>query len=294
MSEIHLIPIDKLTEFPNHPFTIKDDHEMVSLVKSIQDHGILEPVLLRKRADGMMEILSGNRRVHAAHLCGLKEVPAVCINCDNDEAVIRMVDANLHREKIDFRSRCRSVRMKRDALKHQGQRSPSRHTDEILAEERNVKPETIRRMCRLSELNDDIFDAIDDEQLGKTNAVELSYLTFEQQQDLCDVISSSCLTWADINHICKDLRKLAQTGCTITEETIRSLLNPPVPLASPKTKKEKEPSEKTKGSKIEVDISALKAIWGVNEISADEILKRIYDGARMTVEFSKEYASLHK
>lgn len=289
------ISIDHLEEFKNHPFTIRNDQDMDFLIQSVRKHGILEPILVRPQADGLYEIISGNRRYRAAKVCNLAEIPAVVSECSDDEATIQMVDANLHRESIDFRSQCRSTLMKRDAMKHQGKKS-EKHTDEILAAERNVKPETIRRMCRLGLLIDELFDPIEEHKIGRTNAVNLSYLTREQQHTLYEIIIDSGIEWEVINSKCGDIRKYVASGGSLTEDKLIQLIDITMEKSSSSKNeipKKTEPTEHKQGSTIAVDVAVLQFLWGDEESSADKILKRIYLGALMTSKFPEQYQSVY-
>lgn len=183
------ISVEQLVSFHNHPFKVQDDDKMQELVSSIQDSGILSPVVVRKTADGQYEIISGHRRTHAARLCGLDVVPAIIREMTDDEAAIAMVNANQQREYILPSEKAKAYQIKYEAMKHQGQsggRSLKR-----MEEESNDSQMTIHRYIRLNYLIRELLDMVDSGKIGFIPAVDLSFLTAEQQQSVYETLTEN-------------------------------------------------------------------------------------------------------
>ena len=180
--EVQHIPVSNIRPFPNHPFQVRDDELMQNTVDSIQKVGILTPVIVRPVPEGGYEMISGHRRMYAAELIGMKELPAIIRNMTDDEAVIFMVDSNLQREEVLPSERAKAYKMKLEALKHQGQRSDLTSTqvvskfrsDEIVGAVNGDSRETVRRYIRLTELDPQLQQMVDEKKIGLTPAVEIS------------------------------------------------------------------------------------------------------------------------
>ena len=180
------IEIGRIHAFPNHPFKVLDDEKMNTLVDSIREYGILNPVIVRPDNSGDYEMISGHRRLHAAGIAGLKKVPAIVKEMSDDEAIINMVDANIQREEILPSERAFSLKMKMDAVKRQGKRSDltSDHNGPKLAavevgETVGISPTQVKRYIRLTELIPELLDYVDCKKIGLVIAVDLSY--FDEQ-----------------------------------------------------------------------------------------------------------------
>ena len=190
------LPIQKLRPFENHPFQVKDDDEMEQLVWSVLTQGVLTPLVVRPLKNGEYEVISGHRRLHACHKAGIETVPALIYALDRDAAAIALVDSNLHREKILPSEKAFAYKLKMDALSHQG---TSRQLGEKwsvsqLSEAGTDSERQIHRYIRLSELIPQILSMVDAGKIALTPAVELSYLTGQEQQDLLETMESEDCT----------------------------------------------------------------------------------------------------
>ena len=196
------MPLSELHPFPDHPFQVRDDDSMKETVESIKEYGVLVPAIVRPRADGGYELISGHRRKHACELAGLPTMPVIVRNLDDDAATIIMVDSNIQRENILPSERAKAYKMKLDAIKHQGQRTDLTssqvaakfRSDDKVAEGTNISGDTVRRYIRLNELSPQLQQMVDDKKIAMTPAVELSYLKPEEQTLLLDTIESEQAT----------------------------------------------------------------------------------------------------
>ena len=183
------IEIGRIHAFPNHPFKVLDDEKMDTLVDSIRKNGILNPVIVRPDQSGNYEMISGHRRLHAAKIVGLKKVPAIVKEMSDDEAIIKMVDANIQREEILPSERAFSFKMKMDAMSRQGRRNdltsghnvPKLTTDEI-GEENGMSGRQVKRYIRLTELIPELLESTDNKKISLVMAVDLSYLDEQVQK----------------------------------------------------------------------------------------------------------------
>ena len=190
------IPLVDLYPFKNHPFKVIDDAAMLETVDSIIKHGILVPIIARPRAEGGYELISGHRRKRACELAGLETLPVIVRNLDDDAATIIMVDSNIQRENILPSERAFAYKLKLEAIKRQGSRTDltSRQldtklrSDEIIAQSSPDSARTIQRYIRLTELLPDLLDMVDNKIIAFNPAVELSYLSKKEQQELLEVI----------------------------------------------------------------------------------------------------------
>lgn len=181
----------EISDFPNHPFQVRQDDDMAEMVESIKKYGVLVPALVRPK-EGGYEMVAGHRRKFAASLAGLSEIPCIVRNLTDDEATIVMVDSNLQREKILPSEKAFAYKMKLDAMKRQGQRSDLTSTplvsksrsNEELGQKNGDSREQVRRFIRLTELIPPILQMVDDGKIAFRPAVELSYLSKEQQESL--------------------------------------------------------------------------------------------------------------
>lgn len=215
--QVQQIPIAELFPFKNHPFRVQDDEEMENAVKSISQYGVLTPLIARPRPEGGYEIISGHRRQHAAQLAGLKALPVIVRQMDDDAAVLLMVDSNLQREQILPSERAFAYKMKLDALKRQGARSDLTSTQvaqklsvEKVGEDAGVSKDTIRRFIRLTNLIPELLDMVDEKKISFNPAVELSYLDENQQRDFLEAMSDT--QNAPSLSQAQRLKKLAQEG----------------------------------------------------------------------------------
>ena len=196
------MPLSDLHPFEGHPFKVLDDELMAQTVESIKQIGVVSPLIVRPDPEGGFEILSGHRRLHAAQLAGLETVPVIVKEMDDDAAIIFMVDSNLQRENILPSERAFSYKMKLEAMKRQGQRtdltSPQvaakLRTDDEIAKQAGISGDTVRRYIRLTNLVPPLLQMVDDGHIAFSPAVELSYLTRDEQAELWDLIGQEDAT----------------------------------------------------------------------------------------------------
>ena len=227
--QVRQIPIGELFPFKNHPFKVLDDDSMSDTVESVKQYGVLSPLIARPRPKGGYEIISGHRRQHAAELAGLETLPVIVRQMDDDAAIILMVDSNLQREHILPSERAFAYKMKLDAMKNQGTRSDLTSTQvvsklrskEKLGAENNQSRETVRRFIRLTNLIPELLDMVDNKTVSFNPAVELSYLSPEQQQEVIRAMDDT-QNFPSVSQA-KRIKKLAQDG-TFTTETVVAIM----------------------------------------------------------------------
>lgn len=222
LERVQMIPVEELFPFKDHPFKVLDDEDMQKTVESITEYGVLTPAIARPRSEGGYEIISGHRRHHAAQLAGLKEIPVIVRDMDDDAAIILMVDANLQRETILPSEKAFAYKMKNEALKRQVGRKPKenvsqietqKRTDQIIADEAGESRAQVQRYMRLTELTPELLALVDDKKLALNPAVELSYLTKEEQGHFIEAMDYSQNT-PSLSQA-QRLKKLSQDGkCT--------------------------------------------------------------------------------
>ena len=186
--QVQQIPLSEIRPFKNHPFKVTDDELMQQTIDSIMQVGVLNPAIIRPAPEGGYEMVAGHRRLHAADLAGLKTIPAIVRNLDDDEAVILMVDSNLQRETISPMERAQAYKMKLEALKHQGKRTDLTSTQvgrklesaEVIAQQTGESKNQVRRFIRLTELVPEIQEKVDSKEIAFSPAVELSYSEFRE------------------------------------------------------------------------------------------------------------------
>ena len=215
--QVQQIPIGELFPFKNHPFKVLDDESMQRTVESVEQYGVLSPLIARPRPEGGYEIISGHRRQHAAQLAGLDTLPVIVRNMDDDAAVLLMVDSNLQRENILPSERAFAYKMKLEALKNQGARSdltsaqvaPKLSTEKI-GEEVGMSKDNVKRYIRLTNLVPELLDMVDEKKIAFNPAVELSYLDEAQQRDFLEAMNDT--QNAPSLSQAQRLKKLAQDG----------------------------------------------------------------------------------
>ena len=215
--QVQQIPIGELFPFKNHPFKVLDDESMQRTVESVEQYGVLSPLIARPRAEGGYEIISGHRRQHAAQLAGLDALPVIVRQMDDDAAVLLMVDSNLQRENILPSERAFAYKMKLEALKNQGARSdltsvqvaPKLSTEKI-GEEVGMSKDNVKRYIRLTSLIPELLDMVDEKKIAFNPAVELSYLDEAQQRDFLEAMNDT--QNAPSLSQAQRLKKLAQEG----------------------------------------------------------------------------------
>ena len=225
---VTLNPAD-ISDFPNHPFKVKQDEAMAEMVDSVKQYGVLVPALVRPKADGGYEMVAGHRRKCAATLAGITEMPCIVRNLTDDEATIIMVDSNLQRETILPSEKAFAYKMKLEAMKRQGQRSDLTSTplvsksrsNEELGQKNGDSREQVRRFIRLTELIPSVLDMVDSGKIAFRPAVELSYLSKEQQQSLYDTMECEDCTPSLAQAI--KMKEFSRDG-KLTEEVILSIM----------------------------------------------------------------------
>ena len=186
------IPISEIDDFPDHPFHMAEGDEMAAMVNSIKVYGVLTPAIVRKKEDGRYELVSGHRRKRASELAGLETLPVIVKDMSRDEAVIFMVDANLQREHILPSEKAFAYKMKYEALSHQGSTSrqlgAKLRTSEYMAQDADESARQIQRYIRLTELIPELLQMVDEKKIAFNPAVELSYLSKEEQRPLYETM----------------------------------------------------------------------------------------------------------
>ena len=219
--QVQQIPIDELFPFKNHPFKVLDDESMQRTVESVEQYGVLSPLIARPRPEGGYEIISGHRRQHAAQLAGLDALPVIVRNMDDDAAVLLMVDSNLQRENILPSERAFAYKMKLEALKNQGARSDltcgqfghkliGAKARDIVADESGDNARNVQRFIRLTSLIPELLDMVDEKKIAFNPAVELSYLDESQQRDFLEAMNDT--QNAPSLSQAQRLKRLAQEG----------------------------------------------------------------------------------
>ena len=195
------IPVTELHTFKNHPFRVVDDEAMDEMVESIKEYGVLVPAIVRPREEGGYEILSGHRRHHASTLAGMSTMPAIIKECNDDEATVIMVDANIQREDILISEKALAYQMKYEAMKHQGVAGGSSLQE--ISEQSGESMKSIQRLICIASLNKELLDMVDSKKLGIRQGVDLSFLSEEQQQTVYKVITELgiSLSWDDTSRI---------------------------------------------------------------------------------------------
>ena len=217
--QVQQIPIGELFPFKDHPFKVLDDESMQRTVESVEQYGVLSPLIARPRPEGGYEIISGHRRQHAAQLAGLDALPVIVRQMDDDAAVLLMVDSNLQRENILPSERAFAYKMKLEAIKNQGARSDltsgqivqkSKLSIERVAEDAGEGYKTVQRFIRLTNLIPELLDMVDEKKIAFNPAVELSYLDESQQRDFLEAMEDT--QNAPSLSQAQRLKKLAQEG----------------------------------------------------------------------------------
>ena len=215
------VKLTDITDFPNHPFKVKDDDEMDKMRQSVEQYGVVHPILVRPTKDGKYEMISGHRRKRASELANKETIPCIVRNLSDDEATIIMVDSNMQREEILPSEKAFAYKMKLDALNHQGKRNDltcgqvghkleNNKSRDIIAENSEDSARQIQRFIRLTELIPELLEMVDDKKIAFNPAVEISYLDEDNQYALLDCIEYSDATPSHAQAIV--MKKLFQSG----------------------------------------------------------------------------------
>ena len=232
LEKVQMIPLDKITDFPNHPYRVVEDEEMSNMADSIVKRGLIHPVIVRPKKDGTYEMISGHRRKMASQIAEMTEIKAIVREMSDEEAIITMVDSNKQRERVLPSEKAFAYKMKSEALKRQGQRTDltsvpvaqkleKKTTREIIAEEAGESQDQVRRYIRLTELIPELLKLVDEEQIKLRPAVEISYLTEDEQADLLDAIN--CLQATPSHAQAIKMKELSQKG-ELTSDIINEIL----------------------------------------------------------------------
>ena len=227
LEKVQMIPLDKITDFPNHPYRVVEDDEMFNMAESVKKWGVIHPVIVRPKEDGTYEMISGHRRKRASEIAGRNEIKAIVREMTEEEAIITMVDSNKQREKVLPSEKAFAYKMKLEAMKRQGQRNDltsvptaqkyaGKTSREIIAEEAGESQDQVRRYVRLTELIPELLNLVDEEKIKLRPAVEISYLTKDQQVDLLDAID--CLQATPSHAQAIRMKELSQKGELTTDE----------------------------------------------------------------------------
>ena len=221
------LSVEKLRPFEGHPFQVKDDDEMAQLVWSILTQGMLTPIVARPLENGEYEVISGHRRLHACQKAGIDMVPALIYTLDRDAAAIALVDSNLHREKILPSEKAFAYKLKMEAMSHQGtssQLGTKLRTDEQIAQQSGESRNQVQRYIRLTHLIPEILQMVDEGRIALTPAVELSYLTKQEQTDLLTTMESEDCTPSLSQAI--QMKKLSQAGMLDMDKIFEIMTQP--------------------------------------------------------------------
>lgn len=229
--QVREIAVDQLFPFKNHPFKVLDDQAMLDTVQSIKEHGVLVPAIARPRPEGGYELVSGHRRQHACQLAGIESMPVLVRNLDDDAATILMVDSNLQRENILPSERAFAFKLKLEAMKHQGNRADLTSTQvgqklkysvEVVAEQSGESRNQVQRYIRLTELIPEMLAMVDDRRMAFNPAVELSYLTKDEQQQLFEEMEN-CQATPSLSQA-QRLKKFSLEG-KLSEDVIMAVMS---------------------------------------------------------------------
>ena len=230
---VKAIPLDKISDFPDHPFKVRMDEKMLEMIESVREYGVLSPAVVRPKEDGTYEMIAGHRRKLASQMADRSELPCIVRDLTDEEATIIMVDSNLQREEILPSEKAFAYKMKLDAMKRQAGR-PSKNSvpvaqdlrgktsRQLLGEQVGESQDQIRRYIRLTELIKPILDMVDDKKIALRPAVEMSYLSQDQQEMLLDTMQLQDCTPSHAQAI--KMRKFAEEG-RLNEDVIFSIMS---------------------------------------------------------------------
>lgn len=242
------IPLDRISDFPNHPFKVKHDQSMIEMAESIRQYGVLVPALVREKPDGGYEMVAGHRRKLASALAEKETMPCVVRNLTDDEAVIIMVDSNLQRETVLPSEKAFAYKMKLEAMKRQGKRSDltsdpvgwkcdRKESAAVVGKDGGDSQTQVRRYIRLTNLTTELLDMVDDGKIALRPAVELSYLSEDEQRTILDTMLCEACTPSHAQAI--KMRRFSEAG-NLTEQVILSIMQEEKPNQKEQFKMPKE------------------------------------------------------
>lgn len=250
LEKIQILPLTELHPFRNHPFQVRDDDEMDKMVDSVKEYGVMTPAIVRPRQDGGYEIVAGHRRCHASQRAGVETMPCIVRDMDDDTAIILMVDSNCQREHILPSEKAKAYEMKLAAIKRQGQRRDltsgqvvQKLSVQEVADGSGEGYKTVQRFIRLNKLTPELMKMVDDGKLKTTPAVELSYLTPEEQEDFLSYMESEGCT-PSLSQAQK--LKEASKESVLTSEKIQHIM-----AAKPPSVKSRDPQLMIPVAKVE-------------------------------------------
>lgn len=242
LEKIQILPLSELHPFEGHPFQVRDDEEMDKMVDSVKEYGVMTPAIVRPRRDGEYEIVAGHRRCHASRRAGVDTMPCIVRDMDDDTAIILMVDSNCQREHILPSEKAKAYQMKLEAIKRQGRRSDltsgqvgpkleERRSNQIVAEKAGESVKQVQRFIRLNKLTPDLMQLVDDGRLKTTPAVELSYLTPEEQEEFLSYMEEEGCT-PSLSQAQK--LKAASKENVLTKDKIHGIMSARSPSVKPR------------------------------------------------------------
>lgn len=242
LEKIQILPLSELHPFEGHPFQVRDDEEMDKMVDSVKDYGVMTPAIVRPRRDGGYEIVAGHRRCHASQRAGVDTMPCIVRDMDDDTAIILMVDSNCQREHILPSEKAKAYQMKLEAIKRQGRRNDltsgqvgpkleERRSNQIVAEKAGESVKQVQRFIRLNKLTPDLMQLVDDGRLKTTPAVELSYLTPEEQEEFLSYMEEEGCT-PSLSQAQK--LKAASKESVLTKDKIHGIMSARSPSVKPR------------------------------------------------------------
>ena len=242
LEKIQILPLSELHPFEGHPFQVRDDEEMDKMVDSVKEYGVMTPAIVRPRRDGGYEIVAGHRRCHASRRAGVDTMPCIVRDMDDDTAIILMVDSNCQREHILPSEKAKAYEMKLNAIKRQGQRSDLTSGQlgqklnhgvsvEQVADDAGTSIKQVQRFIRLNKLTPDLMQLVDDGRLKTTPAVELSYLTPEEQEEFLSYMAEEGCT-PSLSQAQK--LKAASKESVLTKDKIHGIMSARSPSVKPR------------------------------------------------------------
>ena len=242
LEKIQILPLSELHPFEGHPFQVRDDEEMDKMVDSVKEYGVMTPAIVRPRRDGGYEIVAGHRRCHASRRAGVDTMPCIVRELDDDTAIILMVDSNCQREHILPSEKAKAYEMKLNAIKRQGQRSDLTSGQlgqklshgvsvEQVADDAGTSIKQVQRFIRLNKLTPDLMQLVDDGRLKTTPAVELSYLTPEEQEEFLSYMEEEGCT-PSLSQAQK--LKAASKESVLTKDKIHGIMSARSPSVKPR------------------------------------------------------------
>ena len=242
LEKIQILPLSELHPFEGHPFQVRDDEEMDKMVDSVKEYGVMTPAIVRPRRDGGYEIVAGHRRCHASRRAGVDTMPCIVRDMDDDTAIILMVDSNCQREHILPSEKAKAYEMKLNAIKRQGQRSDLTSGQlgqklnhgvsvEQVADDAGTSIKQVQRFIRLNKLTPDLMQLVDDGRLKTTPAVELSYLTPEEQEEFLSYMEEEGCT-PSLSQAQK--LKAASKESVLTKDKIHGIMSARSPSVNPR------------------------------------------------------------